>query len=321
MRDVLKMEASALSEASDRLDEESSESLGQLFRDLIESDGSLVFCGVGKSGLIAKKLASTFTSLGLPSHFLHPTEALHGDLGRVRQRDAIVFLSKSGTTEEIIKVFPYLPPDRERRIGLLGNMNSPIAEKCGIVLDCSVKQEACINNQAPTTSSTLALAMGDAMAVLFEAVTNLTKEKFAINHPGGLLGKSLRVKVKDLMWEKKDCPIVKAEQSLREVILKMTQIPVGGCAVCGDNDQFLGIIVEGDIRRTFTKDQSEGLETLAKDVMNSEPISIKSSHRAYRALELMEMRKREIHLLPVIEGEKFIGFIRLHDLLKEGFSI
>ncbi len=321
MRDVLLMEAKAIKLASQRLDSKNIDRLVDLFNDLIGSGSSLIFCGVGKSGLIGQKLASTFTSLGLPSHFLHPTEALHGDLGRIRASDAIVYLSKSGTTEEIVKLFPYLPMDNKRRVALVGNLSSPIAKDCGIVFDCSVEKEACLNNQAPTTSSTLALAMGDAMAVLFESLVELTKEKFAVNHPGGLLGKSLRVRVQDLMWDKNDCPVVDSSQSLRDVILEMTKIPVGGCAVCDERGRLMGIIVEGDIRRTFTKENSKGLETPVTEVMNPRPVSVNPSERAYRALELMEKRQREIHLLPVVSDEEFVGFIRLHDLLKEGFSI
>lgn len=321
MRDVLKMEASAIDRASGRLDEGAVKALTTLFEKLLDSRGNLIFCGVGKSGLIGQKLGSTFTSLGLASYFLHPTEALHGDLGRVTSEDAIVFLSKSGTTEEILKIFPYLPMSRAQRIALVGNTVSPIAKDCSVVLDCSVEKEACLNNQAPTTSSTLALAMGDAMAVLFEAIVDLSKERFAINHPGGLLGKSLRVRVKDLMWDKGECPVVDESKSLRDVILLMTKHPVGGCAVCNSKGEFKGIIVEGDIRRTFTKENSQGLSSKVRDVMNPSPVMISPEERAYRALELMEKRQREIHLLPVVENKIFVGFIRLHDLLKEGFLL
>lgn len=321
MAEVLELESRALNIARERLDQEMIERLTALFQNLLSCGGSLGLCGVGKSGLIAQKISSTFSSLGLRSYFLHPTEALHGDLGRVGADDAMVFISKSGTTEEICKLFPYLDIPKERRIGLLGAMASPMGRECGIVFDCSVEKEACLNNQAPTTSSTLALAMGDAMAVLFEAVTGLSKEKFAINHPGGLLGKSLRVKVKDLLWPPEQCPVVSPEQSLQDVILLMTKFPVGGCAVCDHRGSFLGMIVEGDIRRSFGRLGPKALETKVEEIMNPSPVMVTGGHLALDALKLMENREREIHILPVVEKNNFHGLIRLHDLLKEGFLL
>ena len=219
-----------------------------------------------------------------------------------------------------MKMIPYVPVGSEFRVGLLGNANSKIGEQCSLVLDCSVDREACINNQAPTTSSTLAMAMGDAMAVLFEEFVGLSKEGFAANHPGGLLGKSLRLKVSDLMWKIDDCPILSEGETLKTVILEMTNKPVGGCAICNNNNQLLGILVEGDIRRTFTK-ANQGLETKVEDIMNKTPITVGPDDLAYDALILMEKRDKPVHLLPVVENGIFKGFLRLHDLLKEGFSI
>lgn len=322
MTDVLRLEAKALEKAAALLDSTGSEQvtkLADLFRELQESESALIFCGVGKSGIIAQKCASTFTSLGLPSFYLHPTEALHGDLGRLRKTDAIVFLSKSGTTEEILKLLPFLNTPKNRRIGLIGASTSPIGEQCSIVFDCSVEKEACLNNQAPTTSSTVALAMGDAMAVLLETLTGLSKEGFAVNHPGGILGKSLRMKVKDLMIKASSCPVVSTEQTLQEVILLMTKFPVGGCAIV-DEGKFKGILVEGDIRRTFTR-ENQGLKSRSGDIMNASPISINPEALAFEALELMENKSRSLQLLPVLENDQFMGFIRLHELLKEGFSL
>ena len=322
MTDVLRLEAKALEHAADILDktgEEQVRKLVSLFYDLSDTGSSLHFCGVGKSGMIAQKCASTFTSLGLPSFYLHPTEALHGDLGRLRKNDAIVFLSKSGTTEEILKLLPFISTKKSHLVGLIGAAHSLIGDQCGILFDCSVEKEACLNNQAPTTSSTLALAVGDAMAVLLESLTGLSKEGFAINHPGGILGKSLRMKVRDLMIKESSCPIVNSDQTLQEVILMMTKYPVGGCAVVDENI-FKGILVEGDIRRTFTRDNL-GLKTEVKEIMNSKPISIGLENLAFEALEKMENNGRALQLLPVVEDGKFLGFIRLHELLKEGFLL
>jgi len=320
LQNVLKLEAESLLHASNRITAKEADLALEILSKLRSAGGSLVFCGVGKSGLIAKKLASTFTSLGLPSFMLHPVEALHGDLGRVSSRDAIVFLSKSGTTEEIMKLLPFLPVAKEMRIGLLGNPKSTIADSCELVLDCAVEKEACLNNQAPTTSSTLALAMGDALAVLWEKLVGLSKENFAVNHPGGLLGKSLIVKVKDLMCTSESCPQVDETAKLQEVILEMTKFPVGGCAVISKDNKFKGILVEGDIRRTFTKN-NKGLETTVSNILNAKPVSIKPDDLALDALKLMEDRERQIDILPVLDGDTFLGFIRLHDLLREGFHL
>ena len=322
MADVLRLEALALERAATLLEKSGLlqvEKLAILLQELLISESSLIFCGVGKSGIIAQKCAATFTSLGLPSFYLHPTEALHGDLGRVRASDAIVVLSKSGTTEEILKLIPFLTCKKERLVGLIGAASSPISDLCGIVFDCSIEKEACINNQAPTTSSTVALAMGDAMAVLLESLTGLSKEGFAVNHPGGILGKSLRMKVKDLMIRASSCPVLTPDQTLQEVILLMTKYPVSGCAIV-EGDKFLGILVEGDIRRTFTR-ENLGLKTLVCDIMNDNPIVIGPDQLAFEALELMESKNRSLQILPVLEDGKFLGFIRLHELLKEGFSL
>jgi arabinose-5-phosphate isomerase len=318
MTNVLIEAAAALQEAAKKLDNAKVEQLSRLYKGLLQSDSQLIFCGVGKSGLVGQKMASTFTSLGLSSFFLHPVEALHGDLGRVRSGDAIVFISKSGTAEEIQKLIPFLDIPPSRRIGLTGNLNSPLAKECEINFDCSVKKEACLNNQAPTTSTTLALAMGDAMAVLFEHITGLTKEGFAVNHPGGILGKSLRLKVADLMVPVDQCPTGLLSTSLKEIVLNMTQRPLGAAGILDDKGDLKGIVVEGDIRRFLTSDDIN-LDISVQTIMTRDPITIEADDMAYQALELMEKRERPISHLPVIRDGKFIGLIRLHDLLKEGF--
>ena len=227
MVNVLKMESQAITRVIDFLDKDNCKRLEELFLELVKDKGQLVFCGVGKSGLVGEKLASTFSSLGLPSIFLHPTEALHGDLGRVTASDGIVFISKSGNTSEILKLLPFIPVKKQRRVALVGNTTAEIAKVSDIVFDCSVEKEACINDLAPTTSSSVAIAMGDAMAVVFESLVGLSKEGFARNHPGGLLGKSLLMKVEDLMQVRLECPTLKKEDSLKDAILEMTNKPVG----------------------------------------------------------------------------------------------
>lgn len=312
------MEANAINRVANLVSAEQCASLVEIYEHLTKISGILFFSGVGKSGLIGQKLASTFRSLGIRSIFLHPVEALHGDLGLVSADDSIVYLSKSGTTEEILNLHKYIDIEKSRVIGLLGNADSPIGELCGLNLNCSVEKEACLNNQAPTTSSTVALAVGDAMAVVYEKFKNLSKEDFAVNHPGGLLGKALRVKVKDLAWKAADCPVVNSKGTLKDVMLEMTQKNLGGCAIV-DGDKFLGLMVEGDIRRAFNE-KNASLETNVTELMNNNPIQISSDDLASKALELMEFGNKQINILPIVEGGSFFGFIRLHDLVREGFT-
>ena len=317
MADVLLEEAKSLSSASQKIKGHDAKALAQLFEELVLNQGRLVFCGVGKSGLVGAKCAATFTSLGLPSFFLHPTEALHGDLGNIREKDAIVLISYSGTADEVLKLIPYLPVDRSRRIALVGNTGSAMARECDIVFNCAVEKEVCLNNQAPTTSPTLTMAIGDAMAVIFEHMTGLSKEGFAHNHPAGKLGKSLRLKVKDLMINKESCPVLNGENSLKEAIMAMTAKPIGAAVVTGENSKFLGLLVEGDIRRLLSQDNFD-LNSPLREIINTSPTTVEDGELASKALNIMENRSSPFSLLPVVRGEVFVGVLRLHDLFKEG---
>jgi arabinose-5-phosphate isomerase len=242
---------------------------------------------------------------------------MHGDLGRVSKADAILLISKSGTTEEILNLLPYLPIPKERIIGLVGKVNSPIADKSGIILDASVEKEACINDLAPTTSTTVALALGDSMAVLYENVLGVSKEKFAVNHPAGLLGKTLSLKVERLMIPASECPQVEEKATLQDAIMAMTQKPVGMCAIVGGG-LMKGIIVEGDIRRAFAK-RVDAIQRPISEFMNSNPTTLLPTILAFEALKLMEDTERPLNVLPIVENGKFEGVLRLHDLFKAGF--
>lgn len=316
-KDVLIQEAKSIERAVGAIKPQQIEELISIYKLLRSNGGQLITCGVGKSGIVASKISATLSSLGLPSFFLHPVEALHGDLGRVSSLDVIVLISKSGTTEEILKLLPFLPMPKNQTIGLLGNTNAAISERCNLVFDCSIEKEACLNNQAPTNSTTVALAVGDAMAVVYEDYIGLSKEGFAVYHPGGLLGKSLSLRVEDLMLKKDECPIVDIEDDMQEVILAMTAKPVGICFVM-EKSKLKGIIVEGDIRRTLSKNKN-GLKTKAKEMMNEHPLSLDPKMLAIEAMTMMEKRERPILVAPVISNNEFIGVIRIHDLLKEGF--
>lgn len=315
---VLLTEAEALTKAASRFKKEEAEKLVGLFELLAHTGGSLIISGVGKSGLIAQKIAATFSSLGLPSFFLHPTEAMHGDLGRVTKSDAIVLISKSGTTEELLNMLPYVSIPQERIIALVGKADSPIAHKSGIVLDAYVEKEACINDLAPTTSTTVALAFGDAMAVLYENVMGVSKEKFAVNHPAGLLGKSLSLTVDRLMIPAKDCPHISEASTLQDAILAMTQKPVGMCAVL-DGNKLVGILVEGDIRRAFAK-SADAMKAPVKELMTKNPTLLSTTTLAFDALKIMESGNKTINVAPVVVNGELMGVLRLHDLFKAGFN-
>lgn len=320
LKEVLTLESESIKEAISRLDTAECQKLEAFFKRLMENHGSLFFVGVGKSGHVGVKLASTFSSLGLRSFFLHPTEALHGDLGRVSSEDGVVIISYSGHSEEVTKFLSFCKIPQEMRVGLIGNLESPIAQKLGIIFDCHVSKEACLNNQAPTSSTTLAMAMGDALAVYFESLVGLSKEKFAINHPAGLLGKVLNLKVSDLMIPPKECPCLSEDSSIKDAIVEMTKFPVGACAVLSSKDQkILGIIVDGDFRRLLAKADVD-LNLNVTHILNQSPVTISPETMAFEAMELMEKRERAIDILPVVDNQKFLGFVRLHDLLKEGFG-
>jgi arabinose-5-phosphate isomerase len=315
---VLISEAEALKLAASRFTDAEAQKLVTIYELLAATGGSLIISGVGKSGHIATKIAATFSSLGLPSFFLHPTEAMHGDLGRVTKSDAIVLISKSGTTEELLNLLPYVQIPKERIVAIVGKVDSQIAHKSGVVLDASVEKEACLNDLAPTTSTTVALAMGDGMAVLYENVMGVSKEKFAINHPAGLLGKSLSLTVDRLMIKAVECPSVSETATLQDAILAMTQKPLGMCAILSGK-KMLGIIVEGDIRRAFAK-SAEAIHTPVKELMTTKPTTLHSDILAFEALKIMENPTRLLNVAPVVDDGEFKGVLRLHDLFKAGFN-
>ena len=318
-KNVLQQEADSLLSAMALVSSEEVESLVELYNRLQFSGGKLVISGVGKSGLIGQKIASTFSSLGLSSIFLHPTEALHGDLGLVRPHDAIVLISHSGNSEELIKLLPFIDIQPENIIALTGNADSAIAQKANIVFNCKVDREACLNNQAPTTSSTLTLAIGDAMAVVYEQFKGLTEKDFAQMHPGGFLGKSMRLKVSDIMLQLSECPIVEMGTTFKDVLLAMTNKPTGMCLVVEQGDKLMGAFVEGDVRRAFNKTENVN-SCRVEDIMNPKPVTIDQDELAYKALQLMEQRDNPISVLPVMHEEKLVGQLRLHDLLKQGLK-
>ncbi len=286
----------------------------QLILDRTTAGGKVILLGVGKSGKIAAKIAATMSSTGTPAIFVHPTEALHGDLGVVTPNDIVMAFSYTGNTEELLEILPFFARKNIPVIGICGSEKSKLAEKSKIWIDASVEKEACPHNLAPTSSTTLALAIGDAFAVSLLNARGFTHEDFAKNHPGGSLGKRLQLTVKDLMHSyPANCPAVTTSAGMDEVLELATKTKLGAVLVC-ENKRLLGIITDGDVRRAL-KHREKFFSLTAKDVMTQNPITVNENLLAYDALRIMEERESQISVLPVvIEKDKAVGLLRIHDL-------
>ena len=309
-RDVIKKEAAAIAELAERLDENFTKAVELI----LECRGRVIVTGMGKSGLIGKKVAATFASIGIPAFFLHPAEAVHGDLGLVRSEDILIAISKSGATEELNTILPTIKRLDVKIILLTGQMASPLASKCDIALDCSVRAEACPNNLVPTSSTTAALVMGDALAIALLEKRNFTAEDFAHLHPGGSLGRRLLMRVEELMHTNSEIPLVKPGASVPEAILEITGKRLGTVLVANDDDTLAGIFTDGDLRRLVQSDKDFYKRSVG-DVMVKNPKTIKRGALLDEALAVME--KHSITVLAVVNRENQpIGIIHLHDILK-----
>ncbi|QCT94016.1 KpsF/GutQ family sugar-phosphate isomerase [Caminibacter mediatlanticus TB-2] len=277
--------------------------------------GKLIVTGVGKSGLIGSKIAATLASTGTPSFFIHPTEALHGDLGMITKDDSVLAISYSGESEELIKILPHIKRFEVPLIAMTGDKNSTLAKYADALINIHIDKEACPLNVAPTSSTTLTLAMGDALAVCLMKKRNFTKEDFASFHPGGSLGKKLFIKVKDLM--KENFPIANKDDNLKEAIIKMTEGKLGHILFLEDN-RVRAILSDGDLRRAMMSEDFD-LEKKAIEFATKNPKTIKKDILASDALKFMEENK--IQLLPVVnEKEEVVGVIHIHDLVEAGIK-
>jgi arabinose-5-phosphate isomerase len=283
-------------------------------KEILNSSGRVVLTGIGKSAIIGQKIASTLNSTGTPAMFMHAADSIHGDLGMLTEHDVVICLSKSGNTPEIKVLVPLLKRKGSKLIALVGNKDSYLAKHSDYVLDATVEKEACPNNLAPTTSTTAALAIGDALAVCLIEAREFSSNDFAMLHPGGSLGKRLYLKVKDIA-NQHELPLLKENASIDEVILEMTSKRLGAVAIANDKKELLGIITDGDLRRML-RNFSNIVEIKAKDIMNSAPKTMESEEYAVNALNLMQ--KNNITQLVVLKDNKVYGFVHIHDLLKEG---
>ncbi len=311
---VIRIEASAVAELEKRIDE----SFVKVVELILKSSGRVIITGVGKSGIIARKIVATMNSTGTPALYLHPADAIHGDLGVVRKEDVVICISKSGDTVEVLRLIPIFKRIGVPIISMVGNLNSQLARLSDYVLNVAVKEEACPYNLAPTASTTATLAMGDALAIALLEKRNFTKENFALFHPGGNLGKRLLLKVEELMVSGKEVPIVHTSTPMKETIIEMTSKRLGATCVVDDDGKLVGIITDGDLRRLLQR--TENVFALkAGEVMTKNPKTIKKDALAVTALQQMETYN--ITQLVIIDDERVpIGMIHIHDLVKAGLS-
>lgn len=312
--ELLRLEASAIERIVGRLQRETVEKAVNL---LLDCQSKVIVTGVGKSAIIANKIADTMTSTGTVAVFLHSSDALHGGLGIITKDDVVVALSNSGETEELVAILPTLKSRNACIISIVGNLNSTLARQSDVVLDASVDQEACPLNLAPTTSTTVALSIGDALAMTLMQLKNLTAEAFAANHPAGRLGKRLTLKVKDLMHES---PNVSPKDGWLEVVKAISKHSLGAVNVIDERGILTGIVTDGDLRRTIEKTSPENLSNLCADqMMTLKPITAFPEMLAFDALKLMEDRPQQISVLPIVDEQGIsVGLLRLHDIVRSG---
>ncbi len=321
----LQEEAAAIAAAADRLSVDQVEGALALLERCADRKAKLVITGVGKSGIVARKIAATFSSIGLMALYLNPLDALHGDLGVVAPDDVCLLLSNSGETSELLEVLPHLKRRGTARIALVGRAESSLALGSDVVLEASVDREVCPLNLAPTASTAVAMAIGDALAAVWMERRGISPADFAINHPAGSLGKQLTMTVADLMVPAQQLPALRPETPLPDVISQLTQGAIGSGWV-EDPDQagrLVGLITDGDLRRALRDHNPERWATLqAKDLMTADPITVTAELMAVDAIQRMEHNRRKpISVLPVVNAAgELDGLLRLHDLVQAGLA-
>ncbi len=312
-RHVLEIEAKAILALIDRLDQRFERAVSLM--DLCQ--GRVVVTGIGKSGIIGRKIAATLASIGIPSAFLHPVEGIHGDLGMVSRGDVVLAISNSGETEELLKILPALKRLGAPLISLIGNLDSMLAKNSDVALDVSVAEEACPLDLAPTASTTAALALGDALAMALLERKGVKPEDFARYHPGGILGRRLLLTVEDLMHREDAIPKVRPNTALKDVIYEISSKKLGMTTVTDESERLRGVITDGDLRRVLEKGGDNLLARPAEAVMSKDPKTIGRTALAAEAVGQME--RYAITVLVVADGRGRVeGVIHLHDLLKAG---
>lgn len=307
---VLETEANAILRIADYINDD----FEACVEAILASNGRMVITGVGKSAIIAQKMVATLNSTGTPALFMHAADAIHGDLGMVQKDDFVICISKSGSTPEIKVLVPLVKRLGSKLIALVSNTRSYLAEQADFVLNATIEAEACPNNLAPTTSTTAHLALGDALAVCLLEARGFGPEDFGKYHPGGALGKQLYLTVEDVV-QRDLVPLVAEDASLTEVIMEISSKRLGAAAVVDQQQRLVGVITDGDLRRMLQR-QPDLLSVRAADIMTTNPKTISKDEFAIRALN--KMKEYNITQLIAMKGEEVVGFVHIHDLMKEG---
>ncbi len=281
--------------------------------------GRVVVSGMGKSGLVGKKIAATLASTGTPAFFLHPAEASHGDLGMVTERDIVIAISNSGETAELVGLIPFLKRYRVKLISMTGNTKSTLAKASDVMLDISVKEEACPMGIIPTASTTATMAMGDALSVALLTKRGLSEKDFALLHPGGSIGKKFFIKVEDLMHSGEGLPVVTLETPVSKALIEMSSKRLGHAVVVDEQNRLTGVITDGDVRRGLEKWEGRLFKMKVKKVMTENPKTISREELAAKALSIMESCSITALIVPDDDGRP-VGIIHLHDILRQGIA-
>ena len=306
-QEVFEIESKEIANLSKRLTDDFEKAINAI----LQSSGKLIFSGMGKSGIIGKKIAATLASTGTPSFFLHPGEAYHGDLGMIEENDIVLLISNSGETDEVLKLIPFLKHQKNCTISMSGNDDSTLAKNTNYHLDIAVDKEACPLFLAPTSSTTATLVMGDALAVTLMKLRDFKEENFAKFHPGGSLGRRLLTTVGDVM-KKKNLPIISSQAAIKEVIQRISEGKLG-LVVIIDNNKIIGIITDGDIRRTMESREKDFFNLKAEDLMSNHPKLIYESDKLISASNIMSQHKIN-SLLVVNESNDLVGVVQVYDL-------
>lgn len=317
LKELFKQKRQYLDYFFDKLDFPAAEKLLEI---LHQCQGTIIFTGVGKSGLVAKKIAMTMTSTGTRAFYLSPTNALHGDLGILTNKDVFIMLSKSGETEELLHLIPALRNKGIKLVGVVSNATSRLAKACDLAVTLPMEKELCPFDLAPTTSTVIQMIFGDVLTIALMRLSNFSLDQYALNHPAGRIGKRITTKVQDLMIKDKNIPLCKPDDKLVDILVELSNKRCGCLIVVNDQMILQGIFTDGDLRRALLKQGANVLNLPIQQIMTCSPRCIAPGKLAWDAMQLMEADpKNAITCMPVIEeGQKVLGLIRLHDIVQTG---
>jgi len=293
-------------------------SFKEAVEEIYECHGKVILSGMGKSGIVAKKIASTMSSVGTPAIFMHPAEGMHGDIGMVSEEDIFIAIGKSGESFELNSILPAIRKIGAKIIAITGNRTSTLARLSDITINIGDAKEACPFNMAPTTSSTITLVIGDAIAVVLMRLRGFELDDYALLHPGGRLGRRLTMKVKDIMLKKYDNPVINISDTVKNCIMKISEKQAGAVSIIDSDGKLVGIVTDYDIRKHFEKEENIFIMTISR-IMNPNPIHVYEDDKAFATLDFMQRRERPVTVMPVMNTQNIVvGMLRLQDLVRAG---